>query len=120
MAEIFKIYQSNPQDRVINKAVEVLKKGGIIIYPTDTTYALGADIYNKKAIERILKIKGVAKSKSLSFICHDFKDLHNYVHISNFAYKVLRRALPGRFTFILEATKLVPKLMVHNKILVYI
>lgn len=115
MAEIFKIYQENPQDRVIKKAVSVLKNGGVIIYPTDTTYGLGADIYNKKGIERILQIKGESKSKFLSFICDDFKNLHQYVHISNFAYKVLKRALPGRYTFILEATKLVPKLMIHNK-----
>jgi tRNA threonylcarbamoyl adenosine modification protein (Sua5/YciO/YrdC/YwlC family) len=115
MATIYKIYQENPQPRVINKAAEVLRNGGVIIYPTDTTYGLGADIMNKKAIERILQIKHASKFKALSFICDDFKHIHEYVHISNFAFKTMKRCLPGPFTFVLEATKVVPKLMLHNR-----
>lgn len=115
MAAIYKIYQENPQPRVINKVVDALKKGAVIVYPTDTTYGLGADIMNKKAIERILQIKHESKFKALSFICDDFKKIHEYVHVSNFAFKVMKRCLPGHYTFVLEATKVVPKLMLHNR-----
>ncbi|MCB0278194.1 MAG: threonylcarbamoyl-AMP synthase, partial [Calditrichaeota bacterium] len=100
---------------MIKIAADILRSGGIIIYPTDTTYGLGADIYNKKAIERILQIKHESKFKALTFICDDFSVLHNYVRISNFAFKILKRCLPGPYTFVLEATKLVPKLMLHKR-----
>jgi tRNA threonylcarbamoyl adenosine modification protein (Sua5/YciO/YrdC/YwlC family) len=115
MAAIYKIYQENPQPRIISKVAEALKKGAVIVYPTDTTYGIGADINNKKAIERILQIKHASKFKALSFICDDFKNIHEYVHVSNFAFKVMKRCLPGHFTFVLEATKLVPKLMLHSR-----
>jgi tRNA threonylcarbamoyl adenosine modification protein (Sua5/YciO/YrdC/YwlC family) len=115
MAEIFKIYQENPHQRVIKKTAEVLRNGGIIIYPTDTTYGIGADIYNQKAIKRILQLKNETKFKALSFICDSFNNMHQYVKISNFAFKIMKRCLPGPYTFILEATKLVPKLMLFNK-----
>jgi tRNA threonylcarbamoyl adenosine modification protein (Sua5/YciO/YrdC/YwlC family) len=109
------IHRENPQQRIIDKAVEVLRKGGLIIYPTDTVYGLGADINNKQAIERILLLKQSSKNKMLSFICDDFKHMHEYVVIDNHAFKIMKRCLPGHFTFILEATKLVPKLMLTKQ-----
>jgi len=112
---MLKVYQENPHHRVIQKTVEVLKKGGIIIYPTDTTYGLGADINNKKAIERILQLKHESKFKALSFICSEFSELTDYVQIDNHAFKLMKRCLPGPFTFVLPAKRLVPKLMLSKQ-----
>lgn len=100
--------------RVINKAVEILKNDGVIIYPTDTTYGLGAAISSKKGIEKIYQIKKISSNKLLSFICPDLKNLSEYAHVSNHAYKIMRRCVPGPYTFILPATKIVPKLL-HQK-----
>lgn len=109
------VFRENPHARVINQTVDVLERGGIIIYPTDTTYGIGADINNKKAIEKILHIKRETKFKALSFICWDFAHLTDYVKISNFAFKIMKRCLPGPYTFILDAKKLVPKLMLSKQ-----
>jgi len=113
--EIFEIYPESPHQRIINKAVEVIKKGGIIVYPTDTIYGLGADLYNKKAMEKVKRIKKMALTKPLSFIMHDLKDISIYAIVPDYAYKVMRRVTPGSYTFVLPATKAVPKLMLHNR-----
>jgi len=92
-----------------------LKKGGVIAFPTDTYYGIGCDIMNKKAIERIYQIKQRHKSKPFSFICADLKDISLYAKVSNYAYKTMRRLLPGPYTFIMEGTKLVPKMMLTKR-----
>ena len=97
MAELLKIYPENPNPKAIQKVVDVLRKGGLIIYPTDTVYGLGCDITNVKALERIAKIKGVKLERSnFSFICHDLSNLSDYVtQIETPIFKLLKRSLPG-------------------------
>lgn len=109
------IHSQNPQKRNIEAAVEALREGGLIIYPTDTVYGLGCDLFNKKAVERIYQIKGQKKVKRLSFICPDLKDIARYAQVSNPSYKIMRRLLPGPYTFILEATRLVPKILLEKR-----
>ena len=113
--EILKVYKESPHPRHINKTVECLKKGGIIVYPTDTIYGLGADLNNRKAIERIHKIKKESLKKPLSFILPDLKNISTYAHLDDYAYKILKRVTPGQYTFVLRATKQVPKLMLYNR-----
>ena len=110
MAELIKIYKENPNPKQIMKVVEVLKRGGLIIYPTDTVYGLGCDITNMKALERIARIKGVKLEKSnFSFICEDLSNLSDYVkQIDTSTFKILKRALPGPYTFILPGSKSLP------------
>ncbi len=108
-------HADNPQPRYINQAVEVLRDGGLIIYPTDTVYGLGCDLYNKRAIEGIYAIKGIKKKSQLSFICPDLKDIAKYAHVSTPAYKIMRHLLPGPYTFILEATRQVPKILLEKR-----
>jgi tRNA threonylcarbamoyl adenosine modification protein (Sua5/YciO/YrdC/YwlC family) len=105
----------NPQPRHIEKAVTVLKKGGVIIYPTDTFYGMGCDIMNKKAIERIYQIKQRDKKQPFSFICPDLKDISKYAKVSNFAYRNMKRLLPGPYTFVLSGSKMVPKIMLTKR-----
>ena len=112
---ILKINQYNPQHRLIMKVVDVLKSGGIVVYPTDTYYGIGCDIMNKKAIEKIYQIKQRDKSKPFSFICSDLKNISRYAKVSNYAYKTMKRLLPGPYTFILEGSKLVPKMMLTKR-----
>ncbi|CDF78840.1 Sua5/YciO/YrdC/YwlC family protein [Formosa agariphila KMM 3901] len=110
MAELIKIYEENPNPKEIKKIVEVLKRGGLIIYPTDTVYGLGCDITNSKALERIARIKGVKLEKAnFSFICYDLSNLSDYVkQIDTSTFKILKRALPGPYTFILPGAKTLP------------
>jgi tRNA threonylcarbamoyl adenosine modification protein (Sua5/YciO/YrdC/YwlC family) len=109
------IHNSHPQPRQIRRAVDVLKAGGLVVYPTDTVYGLGCDLYNKKGIERIYQIKRRDRSKPLSFICADLKDISQYARVTDFAYKIMRRLLPGPYTFILEASRLVPKIILPKR-----
>ncbi len=115
MAEVHKIFPDHPQARLIKHAVEVMKDGGIIVYPTDTIYGLGADLFNKDAMQRILRIKKASKQKLLSFVCPDLKDISNWAVIPNYAYRIMRRVIPGQYTFILRATKQVPKILVQKR-----
>lgn len=108
-------HTDNPEPRHINQAVDILRDGGLIIYPTDTVYGLGCDLYNKRAIERIYAIKGINKKALLSFICPDLKNIAKYAHVSTPAYKVMRHLLPGPYTFILEATREVPKILLEKR-----
>ena len=107
--EFFELHPDNPQLRYINKAVDVLKAGGIIIFPTDTYYGLGCDIFNKEGIEQIFRIKNEVDNKLLSFICSDLKDISQYAKVSDYAYRTMKHLLPGPYTFILPAAKVVPK-----------
>jgi len=109
--EYYELHPVNPQQRYINKAIEVLKNGGVIIYPTDTVYGLGCDIFNKEAVERIYNIKNETDTKLFSFICSDLKDISKYAKVSNFAYRSMKKLLPGPYTFVLPAAKEVPKIL---------
>ena len=111
------IHPQDPQQRNINTVVETLRNGGVIIYPTDTIYGLGCDIFNQKAIERICRIKGINPAKAqLSFVCYDLSDMSKYIKpISTTTYRLLRYHLPGPYTFILNASKEVPKLLKSKK-----
>lgn len=96
-------------------AAEVLRDGGLIVYPTDSIYGLGCDLFNKRAIEKIYQIKGNDKRKYLSFICPDLKGISRYAFVSNAAYKIMRHLLPGPYTFILNATREVPKVLLEKR-----
>ena len=111
MSQFLKIYEDNPNEAAIKKVVEVLKNGGLVIYPTDTVYGLGCDITNTKALERVAKIKGIKLEKSnFSFICHDLSHISDYVkQIDTSTFKLLKRALPGPYTFILPGNNNLPK-----------
>lgn len=110
MAEFIKIYEENPNPREIDKVVQTLRRGGLVIYPSDTVYALGCDITNKGALERIAKIKGIKlENAKLSFICRDLSNLSDYVRqINTSTFKLLKRALPGPYTFILPGSRNLP------------
>ena len=114
---LLNIHPNNPQPRLINQVVDSLKKGGIIIYPTDTIYGLGCDITQHKAIERICKIKNIDPAKAqLSFICRDLSHLSDYTKsISTPIYRLLKHYLPGPYTFILPASKQVPRILESKK-----
>lgn len=105
----------NPQHRHISRVADILKGGGIIAYPTDTHYGFGCDIMNKKAIEKIYLLRQRDKNKPFSFICSSLKNISRYAKVSNYAYKNMKRLLPGPFTFILEGSKLVPKIMLTKR-----
>lgn len=102
------INPENPQPRLVSQVVKCLEQGGVIIYPTDTTYGIGCDIFNLKGIKRIFQIKQRDQRKPFSFICNDLAEIARYAQVSNFAFKVMKRHLPGPYTFVLEATKIVP------------
>lgn len=111
MAQFIKIYEDKPNEAAIAKVVKVLKDGGLVIYPTDTVYGLGCDITNTKALERIAKIKGIKLEKAnFSFVCSDLSNISDYVRqIDTSTFKLLKRALPGAYTFILPGNNNLPK-----------
>ncbi|HNX24890.1 MAG TPA: L-threonylcarbamoyladenylate synthase [Spirochaetota bacterium] len=113
---IFVINEQNPQARLINKTKEILEEGGVIVFPTDTVYAYGCDIKDKRAIERIYRLKKMDKHKPLSFIFTEISEINDYArNISDDAYKIMKKAFPGPYTFIFKASKLVPKVVVTNQ-----
>jgi len=111
MAEFIKIYEENPNPKEISRVVNVLRKGGLVIYPTDTVYGLGCDITNSKALEKIARIKGIKLAKAnWSFLCADLSNLSDYVRqIDTATFKILKRSLPGPYTFILPGNNNLPK-----------
>jgi len=117
MTQFLKIYEDNPNESAIKKVVEVLKNGGVIIYPTDTVYGLGCDITNTKAVERVAKLKGIKLEKAnLSFICYNLSHISDYVkQIDTATFKLLKRALPGPYTFILPGNNDLPKVFKNKK-----
>lgn len=116
-AELIKIYPENPDSRRIDQIVQALKKGGVIIYPTDTVYGLGCDIFNPKAVERVRQMKKIkGKDLNLSFICYDLSQLSEYAkHVSTPIFKLMKRTLPGPFTFILQSSQKTPKILNMKK-----
>lgn len=105
----------NPQKRLISKVVQVLDQGGLIIYPTDTFYGIGCDLFNKKSIKQIYQLKRRPLTKPFSFVCANLNDISLYAQVSNNAYRIMKRCLPGPYTFVLEGTRLVPKLMLAKR-----
>ncbi|GAB3900829.1 L-threonylcarbamoyladenylate synthase [Larkinella knui] len=115
-AEFLRIHPDTPEERKIRHVVDVLRDGGVIIYPTDTIYGLGCDIHNTRAIERIARIKGIKPQKNdFSFICHDLSHIADYAKVGNMAFKMMKRLLPGPYTFILDVSHRVPKILHTNK-----
>jgi tRNA threonylcarbamoyl adenosine modification protein (Sua5/YciO/YrdC/YwlC family) len=112
---IITINSQNPQPRLIRKVVGILTDGGIVVYPTDTYYGIGCDLMNPKAIERIYQLKRRDKGKPFSFICSDLTNISQYAKVSNYAYRTMKRLLPGPYTFILEGSRLVPKIMLTKR-----
>lgn len=109
------LHGNSINSQVVDQAVEILRNGGLIIYPTDTVYGIGCDITQKSAIERIYRVKGMQKQKPLSFVCSDIKDISKYARISTANYRDLRRYLPGPYTFILPGTKEAPKVLISKQ-----
>ncbi|HQK08294.1 MAG TPA: L-threonylcarbamoyladenylate synthase, partial [Spirochaetota bacterium] len=110
------INETNPQKRFIKKAKEVLEEGGIVIFPTDTVYAYGCDINDKRAIKRLYQIKKIPVNKPLSFIFSDISEISKFVrNVSDSAFKIMKKAFPGPYTFIFQASKLVPKIAITNQ-----
>jgi tRNA threonylcarbamoyl adenosine modification protein (Sua5/YciO/YrdC/YwlC family) len=115
-ADFLKIYPQNPDPRRIAQVVEVLRGGGLVIYPTDTVYGLGCDIHNARAVERVAQVRGIKPQKAnFSFICYDLSHISDYARLSNAAFKLMKKSLPGPFTFLLEASSRVPKLLHSGK-----
>ena len=112
---LLEINTENPQVRHVRRVVETIKKGGIVVYPTDSTYGFGCDLFNKRAMEKILAIKRMPKNKLLSLICPDLKLVSQYGYVTNQSYKLMKRCLPGPYTFVLKATQLVPRIMMTKQ-----
>lgn len=112
---ILEINPQHPEPRKIKKVTEVLANGGIIAYPTDTYYGIGCDLFNKGSIERIYQLKRRSAQQPFSFICSDLKNISEYAQVTNYAYKTMKRLLPGPYTFILEGSRLVPKIMLTKR-----
>lgn len=109
------IHPTHPEPRKIARAVEVLRRGGVICYPTDTVYGLGCDIFQKKAIDRVYQIKRMKKDHPVAFVCPDLGDISRYAIVDDRAYRVMRRLLPGPYTFILPATREVPRILMLKR-----
>jgi tRNA threonylcarbamoyl adenosine modification protein (Sua5/YciO/YrdC/YwlC family) len=115
-AEFLKLYAENPDPRRIDYIVAALRRGAVIIYPTDTIYGMGCDIHNARAVERVARIKGIKPTKNdFSFICYDLSHIADYARVSNSAFKLMKRVLPGPYTFLLDASGNVPKLLNTSK-----
>lgn len=115
MAQYFSIHSQNPQQRLIRQAVEIVKAGGVIVYPTDSCYALGCHIGDKAAMARIRSIRGVDDKHHLTLVCRDLSSISHYAQVDNRQYRLLKGATPGSYTFILKATREVPKRLQHPK-----
>lgn len=109
------INAQNPQPRLIAQVVEALRHGAVICYPTDTVYGIGCDIFNQKAVKRVHQLKRRPKDKPFSFMCGSLKDVSTYCHISNSAYRLMKKNLPGPYTFVLTTMKIVPKIMTSKQ-----
>jgi len=115
MSQYFSIHPDNPQHRLIAQAAEIVRRGGVIVYPTDSVYALGCHIGDKQALDRIRNIRKVDKNHNFTLVCRDLSELANYAKVDNSDFRVLKASTPGAFTFILQATSEVPKRLLHPK-----
>jgi tRNA threonylcarbamoyl adenosine modification protein (Sua5/YciO/YrdC/YwlC family) len=109
------VHGDHPEPRKVTRAVEALRRGAVIAYPTDTTYGLGCDIMQKKAVDRIYQMKAMPKDHALAFICPDLSDIARYAIVDNQTYRILKRGTPGPFTFILQATREVPRILMMKR-----
>jgi tRNA threonylcarbamoyl adenosine modification protein (Sua5/YciO/YrdC/YwlC family) len=114
-APILAIDPAHPQPRLVERAVAALEAGNVIAYPTDTYYAIGCDLLNRKAVEKLYRLKGRPNGKPLSFLCADLSDISHYAKVSNFAYRVMKRLIPGPYTFVLPATRLTPEIALSRQ-----
>ncbi|OOF55913.1 threonylcarbamoyl-AMP synthase [Rodentibacter genomosp. 2] len=115
MSQFFYIHPENPQARLINQAVEILRKGGVIVYPTDSGYALGCMLGDKHAMDRIIAIRKLPEGHNFTLVCRDLSELSNYATVSNVAYRLIKNNTPERYTFILTATKELPRRLMTSK-----
>ena len=115
MSQFFAIHPETPQARLIQRAVSILRGGGVIVYPTDSAYALGCQLGDKKAMERIRRIRALREDHNFTLVCRDLSELGTYAHVDNSTYRLLRHATPGPYTFVLEATREVPRRLVQPK-----
>jgi tRNA threonylcarbamoyl adenosine modification protein (Sua5/YciO/YrdC/YwlC family) len=115
MSQFFQIHPDNPQSRLINQAVDILKGGGVIVYPTDSGYAIGCQLGNKKALDTIRRVRKLDSSHNFTLVCRDLSELGSYAKVDNTAYRLLKNHTPGPYTFILKATSEVPKRLMHPK-----
>lgn len=115
MADLYSIHPLNPQKRSIEEIVNALQKGAVMLYPTDTVYAIGCDLNSKSAVERVRKLKQLSNDKPLTFLCSSLSNISEYAMVSDRAYKIMKRLIPGPYTFLLPATKLVPKIVMNPK-----
>jgi tRNA threonylcarbamoyl adenosine modification protein (Sua5/YciO/YrdC/YwlC family) len=115
MAQVYTVHPDSPQSRTIDQIRDALRSGAVMLYPTDTVYAIGCDLYSKSAVQRVRQIKQHSNDKPLTFLCASLSDIAKYAYVSDDAYRLMRRLVPGPLTFILPATKLVPKLVLNPK-----
>ncbi|PJD91293.1 MAG: threonylcarbamoyl-AMP synthase [Legionella sp.] len=115
MSQFFALHPDNPQSRLLRKAVTIIEDGGLIVYPTDSGYALGCKLGNKAALERIKRLRQLSKNHNMTLVCSDLSQLGTYAKVSNGIFRLLKAFTPGSYTFILNATQVVPKLMIHPK-----
>lgn len=115
MSQFFYIHQDNPQPRLIKQAVDILRNGGVIVYPTDSGYALGCMIGEKQAMDRIVAIRQLPDNHNFTLVCSDLSELSSYSNVSNMAYRLIKKYTPGHYTFILTATKEVPRRLMTSK-----
>ncbi|MFM7470671.1 MAG: L-threonylcarbamoyladenylate synthase [Nodosilinea sp.] len=115
MATLYHLHPANPESRKISSIVEALRGGSIALYPTDTVYAIGCDLNHRGAVQRVRQLKQLANDKPLTFLCHSLSNIADYAVVSDSAYRLIRRLIPGPFTFLLPATKLVPRLVMNPK-----
>ena len=115
MSQFFRIHPDNPQSRLILQAVDIMRRGGVIAYPTDSAYALGCHIGDKNALQRLRQIRRLDDDHHFSLVCRDLSDLGTYAKVSNVAYRLLKSATPGPYTFILQASREVPRRLVNPK-----
>ncbi|BAC07696.1 L-threonylcarbamoyladenylate synthase [Thermosynechococcus vestitus] len=115
MAAIFELHPVNPQPRAIAQIVEALKEGAVMLYPTDTVYAIGCDMNHKGAVQRVRQLKQLSNDKPVTFLCSSLSNIAQYAYVSDSAYRLMRRLIPGPYTFLLPATKLVPRLVQNPK-----
>ena len=115
MSQFFAIHPENPQSRLVRQACEIIRGGGVVVYPTDSAYALGCHIGDKQALEAIRRIRKLDDDHNFTLVCRDLSELGTYARVDNAAYRLLKHATPGPFTFIMEATKEVPRRLLHPK-----
>jgi tRNA threonylcarbamoyl adenosine modification protein (Sua5/YciO/YrdC/YwlC family) len=115
MAILYELHPQNPQQRTVEQIVTELKKGAVMLYPTDTVYAIGCDLNVKSAVEKVRRIKQLSNDKPLTFLCSSLSNISEYAHVSDRAYRIMKHLIPGPYTFLLPATKLVPKLVMSPK-----